>query len=64
MTPNYVEVILAGNNGHTAKFSYELSETQGWDVRAELDNRLVALRHCSDWRGVEHLHAWLRLKLQ
>ena len=63
MTPHHIQMILSGNNGHTANFRYELSETRGWDVRAEFDDRLVA-DHCSSWRAVEHLYAWLQRKLQ
>ena len=56
MTAQLVELRLAGNNGHTATFTYGLSETHGWDVRAELDHRVIATRHCSSWRGVEGLN--------
>jgi hypothetical protein len=59
-----VELRLAGVNGHTATFRYGLSETQGWDVRAELDDRVIAVRHCSNWRGVERLYEGLRTMLQ
>jgi hypothetical protein len=64
MTPQLVELTLAGSNGHTATFKYGLSETHGWNVLAELDHRVIAARHCSQWRGVESLYQWLSTKLQ
>jgi hypothetical protein len=63
MTFPYVQK-LAGLNGHSATFAYGLAQERGWDVRAELDDRLVILRHCSDWPAVERLREWLRRQLQ
>jgi hypothetical protein len=62
MTPQFPQLTLR-QDGHTATFSYELSETQGWDVRAEIDKQIVVTRHCSNWRGVEHFYDWLRVTL-
>jgi hypothetical protein len=59
-----VELRLAGVNGRTAAFRYGLSETQGWDLRADLDDRVIAVRHCRNWRGMERLYEWLRAMLQ
>ena len=64
MTTQLVELRFAGNNGHTATFRYGLSETHGWDVRAELDHRVIATRHCRNWSGVEGLYEWLLAMLQ
>ena len=50
-------------DGHTATFSYDLAETRGWDVRAQIDD-LVLTRHCSSWRGVERFYDWIRLTPQ
>jgi hypothetical protein len=63
MAPHFTQLMLS-LNGHTATFSYGLSETQGWDVRAEIDERIVVNRHCSTWRSVEHLYDWLRVTLR
>jgi hypothetical protein len=54
---------LAGSDGHTATLKYALAEGGGWDVLAQLDDRTVAVRHCSQWHGVERLYEWLRLQL-
>jgi hypothetical protein len=63
MTPHVTQLTLR-QDGHTAIFSYALSETQGWDVRAEIDKRIVVTRHCGKWRSVEHLYDWLRETLR
>jgi hypothetical protein len=63
MTSEQVQT-LAGSGGHTATLTYALAEDGGWDVRAVLDHRTVAVRHCSQWRGVERLYEWLRLQLR
>lgn len=55
---------LSSNNGHTATFSYESAKGGGWDVRAQIDDRIVAIRHCAEWRAVERLQHWLRTQLQ
>ena len=57
------EWVIPTQDGHIARFSYGLSSTQGWDVRWEIDDR-VLIRHCSSWRGVERLYAWLRMEQQ
>ena len=63
MTTYATELIIPTDNGHIATFSYGLSSTQGWDVRAQIDDYVVT-RHCSSWRGVERLYTWLRLAPQ
>jgi hypothetical protein len=63
MTFPLMELTIAGHNGQTATFRYSLSETHGWDVRAELDHHEIATRHCRSWRGVDGLYEWLRAKL-
>ncbi len=60
MTTYATELIIPTENGHVATFSYGLSRTHGWDVRAQIDDQIVT-RHCSSWRGVERLYTWLRL---
>jgi hypothetical protein len=42
-------------NGHTARCRIAVSDTAAWDVRLEIDERLVALTHCVDWHHVERL---------
>jgi hypothetical protein len=64
MTPQFTQLTLASQDGRTATFSYGLSEAHGWDVRAEIDERIVVTRHCSNWRGVEHFYDWLRVTLR
>jgi hypothetical protein len=64
MTLPQTQLTFASQDGHTATFSYGLSETRGWDVRAEVDDRVVVERHCSNWRNVEHLYDWLRVSLR
>lgn len=64
MTLQPIQLTLACQDGNTATFSYVLSENRGWDVRAEVDHRIVVERHCSTWRSVEHLYDWLRLTLR
>ena len=59
MTPQVTQLTVATPDGHTATFTYGLSEHHGWDVRAQLDD-LVVVRHCSSWPAVEHLYEWLR----
>ena len=49
-------ITLAARGGTSGTFSYALSEGRGWDVRAEVDHRLVMQRHCSTWRSVEHCY--------
>jgi hypothetical protein len=55
---------LTGRDGHTAVIAYTLAATGGWDVRAQLDGRTIAMRHCIEWHGVERLYFWLRLQIQ
>ena len=59
MGPQFRQLTLANQDGQTGTFTYGLSQAHGWDVRAELDGRIV-VRHCSSWRGVERLYEWLR----
>ena len=54
---------LISPNGHIATFSYTLAKERGWDVRAEIDDELVALRHFDDWQSVEWLRKWLLTRL-
>lgn len=64
MSPLFTQLTLAGQDGHIGTFSYELSDPQGWNVRAEVDHRVVLERHCRTWRGVEHLYDRLRATLK
>jgi hypothetical protein len=50
---------LTHRDGHTATFTYALAKEGGWEVRAEIDERTVAIRHCIEWHRVERLHEWL-----
>jgi hypothetical protein len=58
-----VEVTAGRSNGHRATFRYSLSPDRGWDVCAELDGKVLAIRHCRDWCGVERQHLWLLAEL-
>ncbi len=60
MTTLPTNLSVPTQDGHTATFSYGLSPTQGWVVRAQIDDRVLT-RHCSRWSGVEHLYAWFRM---
>jgi hypothetical protein len=44
---------LVCGKGHTARFRVALAIDGGWQVRVELDDRVVAFRHCADWHRVE-----------
>jgi hypothetical protein len=46
---------LHPDGDHPACFRVELSERVGWDVRLEIDDRVVAQAHCPDWHHVERL---------
>jgi hypothetical protein len=52
------ELVVPTQDGYIAKFTYGLSSTQGWDVRAQIGDRVLT-RHCSSWRGVERVYLWL-----
>ena len=54
---------LTSPSGQVATFSYTLAKERGWDVRAEIDNELVALRHFDDWQSVEWMRGWLLTRL-
>jgi hypothetical protein len=36
--------------------------SEGWDIRAELGNGDVVVKHCEDWNRVERLRARLQAK--
>ena len=48
-------VPLMPAGGHTARCRVAVSDKRGWDVRLEIDERVVALTHCADWHHVERL---------
>ena len=60
MTSQRTELIVPTLDGHTATLSYALSSTQGWDVRAEIEDQVLT-RHCYDWPSVERFYEWLRM---
>lgn len=60
MAPLFTQLTLGDVDGRTASFTYGLSATHGWEVRAQLDDRIV-VRHCHNWRGVERLYQWFRM---
>lgn len=60
MTSPFTQLIVSMHDGHTATLTYALSERQGWDVRAQIDDHVLT-RHCYNWRGVEGFHEWLRM---
>jgi hypothetical protein len=60
MRTHAITLTIPFPDGQIATFSYDLAETQGWDVRAEIDNRVLT-RHCSSWHGVERLYERVHL---
>jgi hypothetical protein len=58
-----IELPLACHQGHTGKFSITLADGAGWDLVAELDDRIVTMQHCSDWHRVERLMARIEAEL-
>ena len=48
------------HDGHIATLTYALSDRQGWDVRAQIDDHVLT-RHCHNWHGVERFYEWLRM---
>ena len=48
-------VPLMPAGGHTARCRIAVSDSRGWEVRLEIDERVVALTHCADWHHVERL---------
>lgn len=46
---------LEPEGDHRARCSIVLSDTAGWDVRLEVDDRIVARMHCADWHHVERV---------
>lgn len=53
----YLELPLACEEGHTGRLCISLADPAGWNVRVEIDHRVVLHEHCSDWHRVERLHA-------
>lgn len=40
---------------HPAQCCIVLSDPSGWDVRLEVDGRVIARMHCADWHHVERI---------
>ena len=51
---------LTCGEGHVACCSVALTDSGGWDIRVEIDTRVVLSRHCTEWHRVERLCADLR----
>ena len=51
---------LACGRGHTARGSVAPTGSGGWDIRVEIDDRVVFTRHCTEWHRVERLCAELQ----
>lgn len=41
------------SGGEGARVVVCIADHHGWDIRVELDGRLVAVEHCGDWHRVE-----------
>jgi hypothetical protein len=48
-------VLLTPAGDQVARCRIALSDTSGWNVRLEIDDRTVALTRCADWHHVERL---------
>lgn len=60
MASQPIELTVSTHDGHIATLTYALSDKQGWDVRAQIEEHVLT-RHCYNWRGVERFHDWLRM---
>jgi hypothetical protein len=60
---SHVELSLAtaGNSGGRIVATIA---SEGWDIRAELGNGEVVVKHCKDWDRVERLRARLQAEQQ
>jgi len=46
---------LEPDGDHLARCCVVLSDAAGWDVRLEIDDRIIARMHCADWHHVERI---------
>jgi hypothetical protein len=46
---------LEPDGDHPARCRIVLSDPAGWDVRLEVDDRVIARMHCADWHHVERI---------
>jgi hypothetical protein len=51
-------------HGHVARLFVRPADAGGYEVRAEVDAREIAKKHCSDWRRVERFRSQLQRRLQ
>ena len=50
-----IDLPLTSGHGHRKILHAALSMDSGWDVSLNVDDRVVALKHCRDWHRVERL---------
>lgn len=60
MASTALEFPFACGRGHTARGSVAPAGSGGWDIRVEIDDRVVFTRHCTEWHRVERLCAELQ----
>jgi hypothetical protein len=65
MVPNDIVIPLPCDVDHTACCRAIVSADSGWDVHVEIDERVVSIKHCTDWHRVERVcdqikREWLR----
>jgi hypothetical protein len=52
---------LEPDGDRPARCCVVLSHPTGWDVRLEVDDRIIARMHCADWHHVERLCSTLTM---
>jgi hypothetical protein len=52
-----IPLALDGDGEHAARCRLELCDTGGWNVRLEIDDRVVTTTHCADWHRAERMCA-------
>lgn len=51
------------SGGEGARVVVCIADHHGWDIRVELDGRVVAIEHYGDWHRVERCRAWFEGKV-
>jgi hypothetical protein len=55
MSDNGLMIALAPEQNRPTCCRVILGEAGGWDVRFEMDDRVVSVTHCADWHRVERI---------
>jgi len=50
-----VVIPLTGDGDHAVCCRVALSDTAGWNVQLEIDDRVVTTTHCGEWHRVERI---------